>query len=77
MLATYFNGVKDQYQLELEKAGDRPDLRDKQVAGFTARKKALEDTLKGVDVSKLEAVWRKWVVDMKDPWPSLRKKRKK
>ncbi|MFT7537743.1 MAG: hypothetical protein ACI85K_003704 [Hyphomicrobiaceae bacterium] len=82
MLSTYFNGVKDHYQRGLEKAGrekngEEPDLRDKQVAGFTARKKALAETLEGIDVPKLEEAWRQWVVDMVDPWPSLRKKRKK
>ena len=77
MLSTYFNGVKDHYQRELKQAGAKPNLRDKQVAGFKARKKALDETLKGIDLPELEEVWRKWVVDMKDPWPSLRKKRKK
>jgi len=25
----------------------------------------------------LEGVWREWIIDLRDPWPSLRKKRKK
>ncbi|MFT4513232.1 MAG: hypothetical protein ACI89X_001478 [Planctomycetota bacterium] len=77
MLSTYFNAVKDHYQRELEKSSGQPDLRDKQVAGFKARKKALAETITGIDLPKLEERWRKWVVDMKDPWPSLYKKRKK
>lgn len=77
ILPTYFNAVKEQYGSQLKKAGDKPDLRDKQIAGFKARQKALEQTLEGIDLAKLEEAWRQWVVDMKDPWPSLRKKRKK
>ncbi len=37
---------------------------------------ALKRTLDGIDLPELEKVWRKWVVDMRDPWPSLRKKKR-
>lgn len=75
MLQTYFDAVKDCYAEAIKEFGDRPSLANKQVAGFNARKKALKRTLDGIDVPELEKVWRRWVVDMRDPWPSLRKKK--
>ncbi|HEX6811143.1 MAG TPA: hypothetical protein VF384_05945 [Planctomycetota bacterium] len=76
ILQTYFDSVKDGYRDELAKFGSTPDLQGKMVAGFQARKAALAKTLEGLDIAELEKAWRKWVVDMKDPWPSKRKKRK-
>ena len=76
MLGSYFDTVKASYAEELQKAGENPDLGQKTVAGFNARRKALKTTLEGVDIPELEKVWRKWVIDMKDPWPSKRQKRK-
>jgi hypothetical protein len=76
ILQTYFDSVKDGYRDELAKLGPTPDLQGKMIAGFNARKKALAKTLEGLDIAELEKVWRKWVVDMKDPWPSQRKKHK-
>ena len=77
MLDTYFHAVKDCYLEELREFGERPNLANKQVAGFNARKAALKRTLQGLDLPELEEVWREWGVDLRDPWPSLRKKRKK
>jgi len=77
MLQTYFDAVADCYADAIKEFGEKPSLRDKQVAGFQARKKALKRTLEGIDLEELEKVWRKWVVDMRDPWPSKRKKKKK
>ena len=76
ILQTYFDTAKESYREEIEKVGPTPDLQRKMVAGFNARKKALARTLEDLDIAQLEKVWRKWVVDMKDPWPSQRKKRK-
>jgi hypothetical protein len=76
MLQTYFDAVKDCYAEAIVEYGDKPSLANKQVAGFNARKKALKRTLDGIDLPELEKVWRKWVVDMRDPWPSLRKKKR-
>jgi hypothetical protein len=77
LLQVYFDAVKTNYAKELKEFGEQPDLRDKQVAGFKARKVALAEMLKDLDVAELEKVWRQWVIDMRDPWPSLRKKSKK
>ncbi len=76
LLTTYFDAVKQAYRDELGKLESTPDLQQKTVAGFNARKRALAVMLDGLDTAALEKVWRKWVVDMKDPWPQLRKKRK-
>jgi len=76
ILPTYFDSVKQDYKDELGKFGATPDLQGKQIAGFNARKAALKKTLEGLDVPALEKAWRKWVVEMKDPWPNLRKKHK-
>ena len=76
LLQVYFDTVKSAYRTEIDKAGAAPDLAGKQVAGFQARKVALAKATEGIDLAQLEAAWRKWVVDMKDPWPSQRKKRK-
>jgi len=77
LLDTYFHAVKDCYRDELKQFGDRPSLANKQVAGFNARKAALKLALEGIDLAELEGVWREWIIDLRDPWPSLRKKRKK
>ncbi|MEZ6037451.1 MAG: DUF1570 domain-containing protein [Planctomycetota bacterium] len=74
LLDDYFQCVKRCYKEQLATAGDSPDLRQKQVASFEARKKALAETLQGIDLDELQAVWKKFVIDMKDPWPNLRKK---
>ncbi len=76
LLQDYFDAVKGCYQDEIAKAGAEPDLGKKQVAGFQARKAALAKAIEGIDLAALEQAWKKWVVDMKDPWPSKRKKRK-
>jgi hypothetical protein len=76
LLQVYFDSVKASYLAELQKVGGTPDLNQKQLAGMLARKAALKTMLEGLDLAELERVWRKWVVDMKDPWPSQRKKRK-
>lgn len=76
LLSTYFDAVKQAYRDELGKLEGTPNLQQKTVAGFNARKRALAVMLDGLDIAALEKVWRKWVVDMKDPWPQLRKKRK-
>ena len=66
MLDTYFAAVQRAYAAELAKFGERPTLADKQVAGFEARKQALEQTLDGIDLDELEKVWRAWIVDLPD-----------
>lgn len=76
LLATYFNTVKQSYHEQLAKLEDAPSLQQKQVAAFEARKQALATTLAGLDLPALEQAWRKYVVEMKDPWPQQRKKRK-
>ena len=74
LLQTYFETMKSSYAAQIEKLGAPPSLEQKTIAGFGARKAALKQALDGVDVNELERVWRKWVVDMKDPWPSKRPK---
>ncbi|MFY9344146.1 MAG: hypothetical protein WAT39_16770 [Planctomycetota bacterium] len=76
LLQTYFDGVKAGYQSELAKVGAEPDLAQKQMAGVLARKTALQQVMAGLDVQALESAWKKWVVEMKDPWPSKRQKAK-
>ena len=77
ILLTYFEAMKASYAEQLGKLGGEPTLEQKTIAGFGARKTALKQALEGVDLAELEKVWRKWVVDMKDPWPSQRQKPKK
>ncbi|MCA8973648.1 MAG: DUF1570 domain-containing protein [Planctomycetes bacterium] len=76
LLQTYFDTAKNTYPEELKKLGENPDLGKKQIAQFNVRKAALNATLEGVDLAALEAAWKKYVVEMKDPWPQLRKKHK-
>ncbi|MBL9077833.1 MAG: hypothetical protein JNL08_10035 [Planctomycetes bacterium] len=76
LLDTYFNTVKDDYQQRIRQFGENADLGQKMVAGHEARKAALTAALDGIDLVELEAAWKKWVVELKDPWPHLRKKRK-
>jgi hypothetical protein len=77
LLANYFGAMKDAYAAELAKVGEQPTLQQKTVAGFLARKAAMKSALAGIDVPELEKAWKKWVVEMKDPWPSKRPKHKK
>lgn len=77
ILPDYFTNVKDCYQQELGEVDGEPDLRQKTMAGMKARKRALGRTLAGIDLDELEKVWRQWVIDMRDPWPGDRKRRKK
>jgi hypothetical protein len=74
LLPTYFEAMKAGYASEIAKVSGTPDLGQKTVAGAVARKAALQQALAGIDVAELQKVWRKWVVDMKDPWPSKRPK---
>jgi hypothetical protein len=76
LLTDYFDAMKSCYAAELAKVGDQPNLEDKMRSGMLARKAAMTKALDGIDIAELEAAWRKWVVAMKDPWPSLRAKRK-
>lgn len=76
LLKTYFDAMKSNYADQLAKVGEAPDLQQKTVAGFHARKAAMKQALDGIDVAELEKAWRKWVVEMKDPWPSKRPKQK-
>ena len=75
LLPTYFEAVKAAYQKEAKDLA-KGDERGRHVAAFQARKAALAKTLEGIDLPALEAAWRKYVVEMKDPWPALRKKRR-
>jgi hypothetical protein len=74
LLATYFEAMKDEYAARLARIGGTPDLGQKTVAGHQARKAALQLALEGIDVAELEKAWRRWVVEMRDPWPSRRPK---
>jgi hypothetical protein len=77
LLATYLGSIKQAYRDELGKlGGDKATLEHKQVASFNARKVALAAMLDGIDLPALEAAWKRWVIELKDPWPSKRKKRK-
>lgn len=76
LLTVYFDTMKQTYQQLLAEPGAKASLEQKQVAGFEARKAALTKMLAGLDLAALEAAWRKYVVEMKDPWPDQRKKRK-
>ena len=76
LLDTYFTSVKDDYQRRVAELGDAADLGQKMNAGNLARKAALQATLADIDLAELEAAWKQWIVDLKDPWPHLRKKRK-
>ena len=75
ILATYFEAVKSSYREEVASFGEEPDLGEKLLAGAKARRRAIEETLDGIDLDELEKTWRQWVVDMRDPWPGKRKKR--
>jgi hypothetical protein len=74
LLVTYFTAMKAKYAEQLQALGATPSLEQKAVAGFQARKAASQAALDGIDVAELERAWRKWVVEMKDPWPSKRQK---
>ena len=74
LLVTYFDAMKTCYAAELAKIEGEANLQQKTVAGFLTRKAAMKQALTGIDVDELEKVWKKWVVDMKDPWPSKRQK---
>lgn len=76
LLDVYFAEVKSAYQAGLAELGANADLGQKQVAGWDARKHAIDTALAGIDLAALETQWRKWVVDLHDPWPGQRKKRK-
>jgi len=79
LLQKYFDTVKGAYADELQllkDAGAEIDLEAKTRASMAARQTALKKTLDGIDLAKLEAAWRKYVVEMRDPWPSKRKPRK-
>ncbi|MBL8728990.1 MAG: hypothetical protein JNM25_11205 [Planctomycetes bacterium] len=76
LLDVYLAEVKAAYQTRIAAAGADADLGQKQVAGFEARHQAVAKMLEGVDLAELEAKWKQWVVDLRDPWPSQRKKRK-
>ena len=76
LLQDYLDQVKAAYRTEIEKLGGAASLEQKQVAGFTARRTAINGVLEGLVLEELEDAWRQWVIDMKDPWPSKRKKRK-
>lgn len=76
ILPNYLANVTQAYREEVAALGDKPTLEQKTVAGFNARKKAHKATFGALDLAELEKAWRKYVVDMKDPWPSQRKKRK-
>jgi hypothetical protein len=75
LLATYYATVKEVYATESKGVGE-DDRGGREVASFKARKAALAKTLEGVDLVALEAAWKKYVVGMRDPWPTLRKKRR-
>jgi hypothetical protein len=75
ILPTYFETSKTAYAEELAKLGDSPDLGQKQIAQFETRKRALAASLEGVEIAELEAAWKRFVIEMKDPWPALRKAR--
>ena len=77
LLGNYFTAVKAAYDVEVGKLGEAADLGQRQVAGFTARKAAMKQLLEGLDLEALQAAWKKWVVEMKDPWPQQRQKPKK
>jgi len=73
LIHNYFDNLRVAYAAEIALMGGAPNLAQKQLASFKARKTAIEQTLHGIDLAKLEAAWRKFVIDMRDPWPSLRK----
>jgi hypothetical protein len=75
LLATYYATVKEVYAAESKGVGE-DDRGGREVASFKARKAALAKTLEGIDLVALEAAWKKYVVGMRDPWPTLRKKRR-
>ena len=75
LLATYYATVKQVYAAESKGVGE-DDRGGREVASFKARKAALAKTLEGIDLVALEAAWKKYVVGMRDPWPTLRKKRR-
>lgn len=76
ILQTYYDTAKTAYAEELKKFGEKPDMREKQIAQFGARKTALKACLDGINIKEMETAWKKYVIEMKDPWPSLRKKHK-
>ncbi len=76
ILPDYFETAKTTYRTEVAQLGAEPTLEAKMLAGAKARTAALRKVTDGLDLPQLETTWRKWVVDMRDPWPSKRQKRK-
>lgn len=74
LLPTYYETLVETYAKEIEKLGPSPNLEQKTVVGFQTRKAALAKVLDGLDLTALEAAWKTYVIEMKDPWPSKRKK---
>ncbi|MFK7741088.1 MAG: DUF1570 domain-containing protein [Planctomycetota bacterium] len=64
LLTIYFDAVKQGYAAEIADVEGAPNLKHKQVAGFTARRRALETMLEGLDVEELEKAWRQYVADL-------------
>lgn len=76
LLACYYETVKTAYQQELAKAGEAPDLQAKGEAGRRARRRALQAMLEGVDLAALETAWQRWIIELEDPWPDQRERRR-
>jgi hypothetical protein len=76
ILPNYLANVTKAYREEVAALGEKPTLEQKTVAGFNARKRAHKETFGGIDLDALEKAWRQYVIQMRDPWPSQRKKRK-
>jgi hypothetical protein len=67
ILPTYFGVTKDKYAAALRRAGPEPTIAARVVAGFNARKAALQAAFAGVDMAALEQAWRRFGSGLKDP----------
>jgi hypothetical protein len=70
LLQIYFDTMKAAYAEHYDSTNADSDLARQQMAGFMARKDAMAKMMEGIDVEALTVAWRKWVIDMRDPWPS-------
>jgi hypothetical protein len=67
ILPTYFAATKSQYLAGLRRAGKNPTMEQRVVAGFNARKAALQAAFVGVEMAELEQAWRRWGAGLKEP----------
>lgn len=69
ILPAYFDTLKASYGaklVELEAAGKKDDKDAKGKAGLEARKAALDEAFKGVDLDELQDAWKAFILGLED-----------